>query len=181
MRDRTDSLPPISSEGSEPCLERIGRPTSRSATLADSLVHYDYPLRAIHLLTNAALNRLSADFAAIYSKEDRALIPPERLLRALLQALFSVRSERRFMELISNNMLFRWFIGLSVDAAVGTRRSSSTTATGCWQGTSTVAFCRRAGPPGDHAAPLQRTLVGGRDSDRSVSLHEELPPRRRQR
>jgi transposase len=85
----------------------------------DSLVPHDHPLRAIRLLVNAALDRLSADFEAIYAPTGRPSIAPEKLLRALLlQAFFSVRSERQLMEQISYNMLFRWFIGLAMDAPV---------------------------------------------------------------
>jgi transposase len=85
----------------------------------DSLVPRDHPLRAIRLLVNAALERLSADLSAIYAPTGRPSIAPEKLLRALLlQALYSVRSERQLMEQISYNMLFRWFVGLAMDAPV---------------------------------------------------------------
>jgi len=85
----------------------------------EGLVPPDHPLRAIRLLVNAALERLSGDFGAMYSSIGRPSIVPEKLLRALLlQALFSVRSERQLMEQIAYNMLFRWFIGLSMDDAV---------------------------------------------------------------
>ena len=85
----------------------------------EALVPPDHPLRAIKQLLDRALERLSADFAAIYSAIGRPSIPPERLLRALLlQALFSVRSERQLMQQITYNMLFRWFIGMSMDAPV---------------------------------------------------------------
>jgi hypothetical protein len=41
------------------------------------------------------------------------------LLRALLlQAFYSVRSERQLMEQLDYNLLFRWFVGLSLDAMV---------------------------------------------------------------
>ena len=43
----------------------------------------------------------------------------EMLLRAsLLQAFFSVRSERMLMEQIDYNLLFGWFVGLAMDAEV---------------------------------------------------------------
>jgi transposase len=85
----------------------------------ESLVPQDHPLRAIRLLVNAALDRLSHEFAAIYSETGRPSIAPEKLLRALLlQALFSVRSERQLMQQITYNMLFRWFIGLAMDGPV---------------------------------------------------------------
>ena len=85
----------------------------------ETLVPQDHPLRAIKRLLDRALEQLSTEFAAIYSAAGRPSIPPERLLRALLlQALFSVRSERQLMQQITYNMLFRWFIGLSMDAPV---------------------------------------------------------------
>ena len=66
-----------------------------------------------------ALEVLSAEFERLYARISRPSIPPEKLLRALLlQAFYSVRSERRLMEQVAYNMLFRWFIGLSMDAPV---------------------------------------------------------------
>jgi transposase len=85
----------------------------------EALVPQDHPLRRIKRLVDSALDRLSADFAALYASTGRPSIPPEQLMRALLlQAFFSVRSERQLMQQISYNMLFRWFIGLSMDAPV---------------------------------------------------------------
>jgi len=85
----------------------------------ETLVPQDHPLRAIRLLVNSALDRLSPAFAAIYADTGRPSIPPEKLLRALLlQALFTVRSERQLMQQITYNMLFRWFVGLAMDAPV---------------------------------------------------------------
>ena len=85
----------------------------------EGLVPKNHPLRAIRPLVNAALQRLSPQFGKIYAPSGRDFISPERLLRALLlQALFSVRSERQLMEQITYNMMFRWFVGLSMDAAV---------------------------------------------------------------
>ena len=85
----------------------------------ESLVPHDHPLRAIRLLVNAALDRLSPAFQAIYAQDGRPSIAPERLLRALLlQALFTVRSERQLMQQITYNMLFRWFVGLAMDVPV---------------------------------------------------------------
>ena len=78
-----------------------------------------HPLRAIRPLVNAALARLSPDFELLYAPTGRASIAPEKLLRALLlQAFYSVRSERQLMEQLTYNMLFRWFVGLSMDAPV---------------------------------------------------------------
>lgn len=79
----------------------------------------DHPLRAIRALADEALSGLNSRFDALYSGMGRPSIPPEMLLRAtLLQAFFSVRSERQLMEQIDYNLLFRWFVGLPIDAAV---------------------------------------------------------------
>jgi transposase len=79
----------------------------------------DHPLRPIRELVDAALQDLSRDFDKLYSREGRPSIPPERLLRALLlQAFFTVRSERQLMEQLYYNLLFRWFVGLSADDPV---------------------------------------------------------------
>ena len=85
----------------------------------EALVPADHPLRLIRPVVNAALERLSGAFSELYSPYGRASIAPEKLLRALLlQAFFGVRSERQLMQEVGYNMLFRWFIGLSMDAAV---------------------------------------------------------------
>jgi transposase len=85
----------------------------------ETLVPADHPLRVIRLLANAALDRLSPTFSKMYSAIGRPSIPPEQLLRALLlQAFFTVRSERQLMEQLTYNMMFRWFVGLSMDAPV---------------------------------------------------------------
>ena len=82
-------------------------------------VRSDHPLRAIRSLTEAALASLSSDFAGLYSGMGRPSIAPEMLLRAmLLQAFYSIRSERQLMERLEFDLLFRWFVGLGVDDAV---------------------------------------------------------------
>ena len=70
-------------------------------------------------LIDEALNGLSRDFDKLYARDGRPSIPPERLLRALLlQAFYTVRSERQLMEQLDYNLLFRWFVGLSADDPV---------------------------------------------------------------
>ena len=79
----------------------------------------DHPLRPLRQMVNQALRELSRDFAAMYSREGRPSIPPEKLLRALLlQVLYTIRSERLLMEQLDYNLLFRWFVGLSMDDKV---------------------------------------------------------------
>ena len=85
----------------------------------ETRVRRDHPLRVIREIANAALEALSGDFAALYSRMGRPSIAPERLLRAmLLQAFYSIRSERQLMERLEYDLLFRWFVGLGVDDAV---------------------------------------------------------------
>src|ERR1700751_2404222 len=62
------------------------------------------------------LQQLHPRFNRLYAKTGRPSIAPEKLLRALLmQALYSVRSERLLMEQLDYNLLFRWFVGLNMD------------------------------------------------------------------
>ncbi|MEW6658015.1 MAG: IS5 family transposase [Thermodesulfobacteriota bacterium] len=85
----------------------------------EARVPQDHPLRPIRDMVNQALAELSGEFQAMYSREGRASIPPERLLRALLlQILYTIRSERLLMEQLDYNLLFRWFVGLSMDDQV---------------------------------------------------------------
>ena len=59
------------------------------------------------------------EFSALYAPIGRPSIPPEKLLRAmLLQAFYSIRSERQLMERLEYDLLFRWFVGIGVDVAV---------------------------------------------------------------
>jgi transposase len=78
-----------------------------------------HPLRAVRLITDRILSRMSEQFAQMYSGTGRPSIAPEKLLRALLlQVLYTVRSERMLMEQLDYNLLFRWFVGLNMDEAV---------------------------------------------------------------
>jgi transposase len=79
----------------------------------------DHPLRAISAMTDVILKELSPRFTPLYSRHGRPSIPPERLLRALLlQALYSIRSERMLVEQLNYNILFRWFVGINMDEPV---------------------------------------------------------------
>jgi transposase len=79
----------------------------------------DHPLRVIRAVVDEALEVLSPAFDQLYARLGRPGIAPEKLLRALLlQAFYSIRSERQLMEQLDYNLLFRWFVGLSMDAPV---------------------------------------------------------------
>lgn len=78
-----------------------------------------HPLRGVKALLDEALAAMSRDFERVYAKEGRPSIPPERLVRAsTLQILYSIRSERLLCEQLDYNLLFRWFVGLSIDEAI---------------------------------------------------------------
>src|SRR5271168_4534435 len=82
-------------------------------------VPQDHPLREIRSLTDVVLRSLSAEFDPMYAASGRPSIAPEYVLRALLlQAFYSVRSERQLVEQLDYNLLFRWFVGLGMDDAV---------------------------------------------------------------
>jgi transposase len=82
-------------------------------------VPQDHPLRPLRVMTDEALRELQPWFNKLYAKTGRPSIAPEKLLRALLlQALYSVRSERLLMEQLDYNLLFRWFVGLNMDDAI---------------------------------------------------------------
>jgi len=78
-----------------------------------------HPLRIIREIVNDVLASLSSDFEAMYARMGRPSIPPEQLLRSLLlQAFYTIRSERQLVEQLDFNTLFRWFVGLGMDERV---------------------------------------------------------------
>jgi transposase len=78
-----------------------------------------HPLRAIRALVDEVLADMSREFDRLYARTGRPSIPPERLLRAqLLQVFYSIRSELLLMEQLDYNLLFRWFVGLTMDDRV---------------------------------------------------------------
>jgi transposase len=85
----------------------------------ETRVRRDHPLRAIRMMVNEALLELEREFVGLYAPTGRPSIAPEKLLRAmLLQAFYSIRSERLLMERLEYDLLFRWFVGIGVDDAV---------------------------------------------------------------
>jgi transposase len=77
-----------------------------------------HPLRSIKAYTESALKQIRPLLDGLYSEIGRPSIPPERLLKAqLLIALYSVRSDRLFCETLDYNILFRWFLDMSLQEA----------------------------------------------------------------
>lgn len=86
---------------------------------AEDRVPADHPLRIIRDMVDPMLARMSPQFAALYPRNGRRSIAPEKLLRALLlQVLYTIRSERQLMEQLDYNILYRWFVGLNLDDPV---------------------------------------------------------------
>src|SRR6516164_2652894 len=82
-------------------------------------VRRDHPLRVIRQIANAALKSLSGEFQKLYSPIGRVSIPPERLMRALLlQAFYSIRSERQLVERIDTDLMLRGFVVLCIEHVV---------------------------------------------------------------
>jgi transposase len=78
-----------------------------------------HPLRPIRAMVAEALVQLDRKLEKLYASSGRPSIAPERLIRALLlQVLYTIRSERLLVEQLEYNLLFRWFVGLSVDEPV---------------------------------------------------------------
>ena len=126
-----------------------------------------HPLRAIRDLTNAALVEMSGEFEALYSRTGRPGIAPEKLLRALLlQAFYSIRSERQLMEQLKFNLLFRWFVGLGIDDRVWDAM--------VWDA---MVFTKNRERllAGDVASSVAGALLCGQDADRGVGVDQELP------
>jgi transposase len=99
-----------------------GEATNQASMLSligpERRVPQDHPIRIIKGVADTALSFLSPKLDQMYSKEGRPSIPPERLLKAcLLIALYSIRSERQFCEQLDYNLLFRWFLDMSMEDA----------------------------------------------------------------
>ena len=85
----------------------------------ESRIPKRHPLRPIRQMVDTALSALSGEFQASYATTGRPSIAPEKLVRALLlQVFYSIRSERLLCEQLEYNLLFRWFVGLSMDDRV---------------------------------------------------------------
>ena len=85
----------------------------------DTRIPVRHPLRPIKAIVSKALAQIDRKLERLYSSTGHPSIAPERLIRALLlQVLYTIRSERLLVEQLKYNLLFRWFVGLSVDESV---------------------------------------------------------------
>jgi len=146
-----------------------------SCVTLEQRVPQDHPLRAIRKLTDTVLQSLSAGFDALYSISGRPSIAPEYVLRALLlQAFYSVRSERQLVEQLDYNLLFRWFVGLGMDDAVWNHAVFSKNRDRLLNRRSgaAVLYCgERAG----EAVHVGRSFHRGWHADPGMGLAQELP------
>lgn len=100
-----------------------GRQSSQGAMFSyvslEERVPAKHPLRAIRAVVDEVLAGMDGAFAGLYASTGRPSIPPEQVLKALLlQAFYSIRSERQLVEQLDFNLLFRWFVGLGIDDAI---------------------------------------------------------------
>lgn len=150
----------------------------------EARVPEDHPLRAIRRITDRALERLSPRFGTLYINFGRPSIPPEQLLRALLlQALYTIRSERQLMEQLDYNLLFRWFVGLGMDDAVWSPTTFSKNRDRLLDGDIAAAFfdailihADSAGLLSDEHFTVDGTLLEAWASQKSFRSRDQDPP-----
>src|SRR5262245_27731524 len=84
-----------------------------------------HPLRTIRGIVNDVLTSLDAEFERLYEGTGRSSIAPERLLRAsLLQAFYTIRSERQLVEQIDYTCCSAGSWGWASTIPCGTTRRS---------------------------------------------------------
>ena len=95
------------------------QPTFLSLINVETLIPAEHPLRVIKRMVDEVLRGMDAHFDEIYADNGRSSIPPERLLKArVLQALFTVRSDRQLCDRLQTDLMFRWFLDLGLDEPV---------------------------------------------------------------
>ena len=142
----------------------------------EARVGKDHPLRTIRGSVNEALAALSGEFSALYARIGRPSIPPENLLRAmLLQAFYSIRSERQLMERLEFDLLFRWFVGIGVDDVVWDHSTFSKNRDRLLEGDPGRKTLGRGADAAAGEAPAQhRSFLGRRHAGRGLGFDEEL-------
>jgi transposase len=136
----------------------------------EARVRKDHPLRLIRAVVTEAFGAMEREIASLYSGTGRPSIAPERLLRAmLLQAFYSIRSERQLMERIEFDLLFRWFVGLGIDEPVWDHSTFSKNRDRLLEGAVAARFLSA----GEDAA-VGRPLQCGRHAGGGMGFDEEL-------
>jgi len=147
----------------------------------ESRIPDDHPLRLVRRLVDRALRELSEEFRTMYARSGRPSIPPERLLRALLiQVLYTIRSERLLIEQLDYNLLFRWFVGLSMDDEVWDHSTFTKNRDRFLQSDLAAAFFSRvldqaeqSGLLSDEHFTVDGTLIDAWASLKSFRLHDD--------
>ncbi|RME22033.1 MAG: IS5 family transposase [Deltaproteobacteria bacterium] len=147
----------------------------------ESRIPKNHPLRPIRQMVDTALGELNELFEQIYATCGRPSIPPEKLLRALLlQVFYTIRSERLLVEQLDYNLLFRWFVGLSVDEPVWDHSTFSKNRDRLLASEVAVAFfhqvlerARRAGLTSDEHFSVDGTLIEAWASMKSFRRKDE--------
>jgi transposase len=141
----------------------------------------DHPLRTIRARAQAALKRLSPLFDQMYASGGRPSIPPERLLMAqLLIALYSVRSDRQFCESLGWNLLFRWFLGMTLDEPGFVQSTFSKNRERLLEHEVAPRFFRRGPAPSTGGEAVVGGALHGRwDADRVARLAQKRAPQKR--
>src|SRR5258708_29737618 len=141
-----------------------------------------HPLRAIRVMVNTALADLNAEFEAMYAPIGRPSIPPEKLLRSsLLQAFYTIRSERQLMERLDLDLLFRWFVGLGIDDEVWDHSVFSKNRDRLLEAEIAAKFLAVIlTQPEGQTASVQRPFLGRWNAGRSVGEPKEFQAQERQ-
>jgi transposase len=139
-----------------------------------------HPLRSIRMIVNQALDALSGDFERLYGRIGRPGVPPEQLLRALLlQAFYTIRSERQLMERLDFDLLFRWFVGLAIDDPVWDHSTFSKNRERLLGGDVAARFMTEVlNRPEVRRLLSDEHFSGRRHPGRGLGLDEELPATR---
>ncbi|WP_231890794.1 IS5 family transposase [Methylomonas koyamae] len=147
----------------------------------ESRIPKKHPLRKLRKVVDLLLATLNDEFDALYARRGRDSIPPERLLRAsLLQVLFSIRSERQLVEHIDFNLLYRWFVGLTMDDAVWDHSTFSANRDRLLNEKISRLFFERVLALADlEEADLRRAFLGRRHADPSFGIAQEFREERR--
>ena len=150
----------------------------------EARVPHNHPLRPIRKMADKALKELSPVFQELYATVGRPSISPEKLLRSLLlQIFYTIRSERMLVEQLDYNLLFRWFIGLSMDEAIWDHSSYSKNRDRILQTDIAVMFlraiCRQAEEAGllsDDHFTVDGSLIESWASLKSFRPKDQEPP-----
>ena len=160
------------------------QPVLFSYVSLEDRVPANHPLRTIRRMVDEVLREMSTCFDEMYAHTGRPSVPPEQLLRALLiQVLYSVRSERMLMEQLNYNLLFRWFVGLSMDDRVWVPETFTKNRDRLLSGdiaheffAAVVAQARRRRLLSDEHFTVDGTLIEAWASQKSFRPKDEPPP-----